>query len=73
MSNSKAITDARRISNLPEYLYLKEVRANTSLIGGKIIYDRIEWPPEEYNRRFPKPKLRYATVQLDGTQLPTND
>lgn len=59
----------QKIVNLEEYLYLKEVRANTSLIGGKIYYDRLFWSEEEYNRRFPEPRLRYAAIQLDGKQI----
>lgn len=61
----------RKIANLSEYLFLKEVRANTALIGGKIFFDGVEWTPEEYARAFPEPQLKYVATQLDGRQVDT--
>lgn len=60
----------QRISNLSQYLYLKEVRANTSLIDGKIIYGGKEWTKEEYEAAHPEPKLEYDIVRLDSKQIP---
>lgn len=60
----------KKIGNLKEYLYLKEVRARTGLLNGKIIYDGLEWTEEEYNRRFPKPKLIYITDNPDKKHIP---
>ena len=61
----------RRIANLSEYLFLKEVRANTELINGKIVFDGVEWTEQEYNLAFPEPQLRYVSELLDGRQIET--
>ena len=58
-----------RITNLKEYLFLKEVRANTALIGGKIIYNGREWDKAEYEAKYPVPTLKYNTIQIDGKQI----
>lgn len=62
---------SRKISNLSEYLFLKEVRANTSLIGGRIIFDGVEWERDEYEKCFPVPQLIYVAERLDGRQIET--
>jgi len=59
----------RRVSNLKEYLHLKEVRANTGLILGKPYYNGILWDVQEYEQTFPVPKLKYDIVQIDGRQI----
>lgn len=61
----------RRIASLSEYLFLKEVRANTGLINGKIVFDGVEWEPDEYYRAFPEPTLKYVSELLDGRQIET--
>lgn len=58
-----------RITNLAEYLFLKEVRANTALIAGKIIYNGRVWSKEEYEAAFPVPVLKYSSIQLDSKQV----
>ena len=59
----------KRVVNMVEYCRLKEVRANTALIGGRIFYDGRYWDKDEYNAAFPEPKLKYAAVQIDGRQV----
>ena len=71
MPNNAAarINPLTKISNLLEYVHSKEVRLNTSLIGGKIIYEGKEYSEDEYNAAFPEPVLKYDSVQLDGSQI----
>lgn len=58
-----------QITNLAEYIRLKEVRANTALIGGKIIYNGREWDKAEYEAKYPVPTLKYNTIQIDSKQV----
>lgn len=58
-----------RITNLKEYLFLKEVRANTSLINGQIIYANRVWPVDLYEKTFPKPTLKYSSLQIVKGQV----
>lgn len=58
-----------QITNLSEYIWLKQVRAATSLVNGQIIYNGRVWSKEEYEAAFPKPVLKYSSVQLDGKQI----
>jgi hypothetical protein len=53
------------IANLFDYIRIKEVRANTSLIGGKIIYNGQVFDEKEYDELFPIPKLEYITQPLE--------
>lgn len=69
MAHAASQLNNKKIDNLGEYLYLKDVRAKTGLINGKIIYDGLQWSEEEYNRRFPEPVLKYKIINLDGTQI----
>ena len=71
MPNNKSQTAYQKpIENLSEYIFLKEVRANTSLINGQIFYDGKYWTEELYNSTFPEAVIRYKSVeQLDGTQI----
>ena len=66
MSNSRSPHEGRRVENAVEYCKLKEVRANTALIGGKIIYEGKVWESDIYEAAFPPPVLRYKGLQLDG-------
>lgn len=68
LSDNKGAVN-RRITNLKEYLHLKDVRAMTGLIGGKIYYNGKFWDEETYNQTFPEPKLVYDVEQLDGRQI----
>ena len=59
----------KEIANLQDYIYLKQVRQNTSLINGKIVFEGIEYTEDEYNRLFPEPVLTYKAIHLDGKQI----
>ena len=61
-------TDKREV-NMVEYCRLKEVRANTALIGGRIFYDGRYWEEAEYEAKFPKPVIVYDNIQIDGRQI----
>lgn len=55
--------------NISEYIRLKEVRANTALIDGQIVYNGKVYSEKDYLREFPEPKLEYQTEQLDKRQI----
>lgn len=59
----------RKVDNLGEYLYLKYVRANTGLIGGRIYFEGRFFEKDVYDLLYPEPVLKYKVVQLDGTQI----
>lgn len=69
MPTNKRVEPHSIITNLPQYIFLKDVRASTSLIDGKIIYDNREWSRDEYDRCFPEPRLIRKSIQLDSTQI----
>lgn len=58
-----------QITNIAEYIRLKEVRANTSLINGQIIYANRVWPVDLYEKTFPKPTLKYSSLQIVKGQV----
>ena len=57
------------ITNLKEYLRLKEIRNATSLIGGEIIYNGRVWNEQEYDALFPIPRLTYDIENPDKTHV----
>jgi len=66
---ASTIDPYHQIINLTEYVYLRTVRANTCLIGGKIIYEGKQYNEADYNTTFPEPVLKYDTLNADKTQV----
>jgi len=69
MANAISTDRNKRIANLHEYLYLKSVRAETGLIGGRIFYNGRFFTKKRYDQLFPEPVIKYKAIQLDGKQL----
>ena len=56
----------RKITNLSQYIFLLQVRSQTGLIAGNIVYDGKSYSQDEYDREFPAPVLEYEDRVLDS-------
>jgi len=58
-----------KIANIGEYIRLKNVRAETGLIAGRIFYKGRFYTEAEYARKFPEPKLVYDVENPDKKHI----